>query len=94
MPASAVKPSEEKYWDEAKDIVKKQYGTTDDHWGVVMTIFKNKVWKHKHREVGKGTPKSHRDRRNERRRLKYHQKKTSSRVMVIALRVARRFIDC
>ena len=36
------KKSLEKKWKEAKDIVKDQYGTNEDKWGVVQTIYQNK----------------------------------------------------
>jgi len=52
MPAGVVKPGEKKYWNQAKKIVEEQYGTVEGHYGVVMEIFKNKVKKHKGREVG------------------------------------------
>jgi hypothetical protein len=32
----------EKKWKEAKDIVKDEYGTTDNKWGVVQKIYQNK----------------------------------------------------
>lgn len=45
MPGKMTK-AEEKLWNEAKSIVKKQYGDTEGRWGVVQTIFQNKKRKH------------------------------------------------
>jgi len=45
MPGKMTK-DEEKLWNEAKTIVKDQYGSTEGRWGVVQNIFQNKKRKH------------------------------------------------
>lgn len=79
MPTNVVRSGEEKYWEEAKKLVEEQYGSVEDHWGAVMTIFKNKVGDHGNHSGPK--------------RKKHRKRKKSSRTVTIASRVASRFTE-